>query len=448
MRLAVEGGSATPSTVIRKAPVLPKAPVKYTPPKPTYSTKPIQQAAAKAKATPKINIKKPPVLPKSPTAVAKGDPYTKTKQIQAAAAKSAPKIISPPKQTTTNNPNGWKKAPYDIGPTSKTATKTTTKTTTNKGNGGSGYSGSGGSSGGSHSGSSSGGGGSSSGGKTTGGKPSTFDPTKDPNYLASMAKLNALWGQANGYKGQIDAMMKAGFSYDPTKDASYQSLQTLAQKNAKIASGDAMETMNDRGILNSTVTGDRLGQIEQTAQDAVTAQVPALQQAAYGQYMDKLTGLTGLWNSTVSQAQQERAYGTQEKQWQQEFNNNNSHWQQEFDTNNAHWNKSFDYTAAQDAVNNSQEASRISLAEKNYNLSELGQIQSSAGYKSDVETNKALGEIVQFKKAEDAWNYISEHSQAFINSGVSIDSLINNVKKRFPGSEKSSAANKTTVFSK
>lgn len=432
MRLSVEGGSTTPSTVIKKAPVLSKAPVKYTPPKASYSPAPIQKAAARV-SKPVVSVVKKPVisLPKSPTAVAKGDPYTRMKTIQA-AAKAAPKIISPPKTTTAKatHPNGWKLAPVDIGPTSKTVAKPVAKPVVKPSTGSSG-----GKSGGSSP---------SSSGKPTPAKTTTTPrkTTTDPAALANAAKLTALWAQANGYKGQIDSMLKAGFSYDPSKDASYQALQTLAQKNAKIASKDAMETMNDRGILNSTVTGDRIAQVEQTAQDAVTAQVPVLQNAAYNRYNDKINTLNNLYTSLVGQAQVERTTTDQENQWQKTYDQTNT----QNAIQNNQWQQTMNHTIAQDSVNNGQENARIDLAQRNYTLSEAAQIQSSTGFRNDVETNKALGEIVTMKTADDAWNYLNQNAERFINSGVSISDLVANVNKRFPNSSKSKAATNGLSF--
>lgn len=425
------------------------------------------------------SIKKPAVMPKPllPHVKKVSNYVAPMKKIVKAAAAAKPKIISKPKpisgndwfQTQTNNKSAVaavneKIATKKISGDDWFETKTNNKAAVDNlnkilanarkaadsvyvapgsyggyggGGGGSGGS-SGGGSGGSSGGSSGGGSGGSSGGSTS--RQPVYDQSKDPAYLTSQAKLNDLWKQSSGYKDQIDAMMKTGFTYDPTKDASYTSLQALATKNAKSASGEAMESMNDRGILNSTIMGDRLGQIEQTAQDAVTAQVPVLKNAAYGQYMDKMSTLNSMWTTTNQQAQTERAFGEDTRRWNvdynlevDKFNTSNTHWDQEFNTANSHWNQEFNYNASQDAVNNSFKSDQIGLSYMEYDMQKAGQLQDAQGYKNATNTNNVLGELLQYKSATDALSQISKNGTTYANSGVSFTDLLVGLEKRWPG---------------
>jgi hypothetical protein len=221
------------------------------------------------------------------------------------------------------------------------------------------------------------------------------------NSASTFSNLNDLWDKANGYKSQIDALLKQGFTYDPKTDPAYQSIEQLAQKNAKVASKGAMETMNDRGILNSTVTNDRLGQIEQTAQDAVTAQVPSLRNAAYGKYMDKLNALNGLYSQTVQQAQ---------------------------------WKDSFDYNMSQDSINNDFKSSQLELDRLNYDLSSVKQLQDAGTYKTDAQaTNSALAELMQFDDGDKALSFMQSKLDNYASTGVNISTLVSNLNKRWPG---------------
>jgi hypothetical protein len=222
--------------------------------------------------------------------------------------------------------------------------------------------------------------------------------------------------------------LKQGFKYDPNTDPSYKSLQTLATKNAKIAKGEAMETLNDRGILNSTITSDRMGQIEQTAQDAVTAQVPTLQNAAYGRYMDKINQLNNLWTSTVSQANAERAYNLEVDK---------------YETSKDQWNQEFDYRKGQDAINNQFEQDRIQLSYYDYDLRKVGLAQEQVGIKNEQSTQEALGELLTYKSADDALNQMRKNMDSYLNKGVSITDLINGLEKVWPGFE--DKAGKTSV---
>lgn len=258
-----------------------------------------------------------------------------------------------------------------------------------------------------------------------------YDPMKDPTYLASLAKLNDLWNQASGYKGQIDTMMNGGFSYDPESDASYKSLQTLATKQAAKATTESLEAMNDRGILNSTVTSDRAGQIAQTAQDAVTAQVPGLKQAAYGQYMDKLSTLNNLWNSTVAQAQQERGFNEDKRRWELGYQMDVN----QFNTSTDQWNKTFDYNAAQADIQNA-------FKNQEYDMNYLSQIQDSVGVNNKAATNAALAELLKLQTKESVLDYMRKNIGTYYNGGVNFSELLTALNKYFPGIETEAKANK------
>lgn len=77
------------------------------------------------------------------------------------------------------------------------------------------------------------------------------------------------------------------FSYDPNTDPVYQKALTQAKVNAQGASGDAMASLNKRGILDSTITSDRVAGIQQDAISNVeTNLMPQLAQQAFQRYQD------------------------------------------------------------------------------------------------------------------------------------------------------------------
>jgi hypothetical protein len=217
-------------------------------------------------------------------------------------------------------------------------------------------------------------------------------------------------------------MMTSGFTYDPEKDASYKSLQALATKQAKIASGEAMETMNDRGILNSTVTGDRIAQVEQTAQDAVTAQVPNLKNAAYGQYMDKLSTLNNMWNSMVNQAQAERAFTEDKRRWELGYQMDKD----KFNTGVNQWNQEFNYKQVQDKVSADIENQKLQL-------SSMASWQDAAGFKNTQQTNQALSELLEFTDPDKAYKHLASKSTTYVQNGAGLSELLIALKNRFPG---------------
>lgn len=77
------------------------------------------------------------------------------------------------------------------------------------------------------------------------------------------------------------------FNYDANTDPVYQAALRRATENANTAGGNTMAELNRRGILNSTITSDRLGQIQQSELGRVTDTVlPQLIGQAYQRHRD------------------------------------------------------------------------------------------------------------------------------------------------------------------
>ncbi|GIO13531.1 hypothetical protein J19TS2_30860 [Cohnella xylanilytica] len=111
-------------------------------------------------------------------------------------------------------------------------------------------------------------------------------------------------------------VQQASFSYDANSDPQYQAALQQAQANAKRATGNAIASLNARGIDTSSVASDRAAQIEQQSLGQVTSEVlPQLVQQAYGRWaneqnmayqreQDQLAGLMNLLGLTNQQNQQ------------------------------------------------------------------------------------------------------------------------------------------------
>lgn len=70
-------------------------------------------------------------------------------------------------------------------------------------------------------------------------------------------------------------------------------MQNVAKQRGDIASRQAMETLNQRGVLDSTITADRVAQIQQQAQTEI---LPTLLERAYGLRKEQAQQLTQLLN--------------------------------------------------------------------------------------------------------------------------------------------------------
>jgi len=89
-------------------------------------------------------------------------------------------------------------------------------------------------------------------------------------------------------------MLSTPFQYNPETDPAYQAQRQLAQLRAQDASRNAMETLNDRGIINSSITGSQLGQIQQRAEQEAAAFIPEYRNQARQDYQDRLRNAANL----------------------------------------------------------------------------------------------------------------------------------------------------------
>jgi hypothetical protein len=107
----------------------------------------------------------------------------------------------------------------------------------------------------------------------------------DPNQLAMADNNYAMQEALQQYKQRISQPIQQ-FSYDPNSDPAYQSALQQARQNAQTAGNNAMVALGSRGIGNSSITSDRVAQIQQREYGNVVNNVlPQLIQQAYQRYL-------------------------------------------------------------------------------------------------------------------------------------------------------------------
>jgi len=117
------------------------------------------------------------------------------------------------------------------------------------------------------------------------------------------------------------------FSYDAQSDPAYQAALQRARANIDAGNSQAQAEMNRRGILNSTITSDRMGEISSNEMGRVEYEtMPQLMQAAYQRYADQLAqeqqqfqNLGALANTYFSEDQ--RAFSNRVSEDQRAFDN-------------------------------------------------------------------------------------------------------------------------------
>lgn len=206
------------------------------------------------------------------------------------------------------------------------------------------------------------------------------------------------------------------FSYNAESDPVYQAALRRAGANAQTATGNAMAEMNRRGLLNSTIMGDRAAQIQQGEYGRVSDEIlPQLIQQAYNrqrdtyndqynQYRDQVRDTADLFGISNDLGQQsfENQYtlGRAERadmESDRSFERGNLESDREYERNigldeaqQEQWTKEFNERVRQDGIQNAIEWATQKLNESQErriasNQSGGGSGGSSGGYKPSKE---------------------------------------------------------------
>jgi hypothetical protein len=139
---------------------------------------------------------------------------------------------------------------------------------------------------------------------------------KNNNTATASATSADSAGKAAELMTQLDKILSGGFSYDFHNDPSYLAAVQQAQEGAKTASRNTLETMNDRGIVNSSITSSQIDQIEQKAQQAPLQLVPQLESNAYNRYQDTIRNTSDLMKTYLGQANWEKSFNA-DQSWKE-----------------------------------------------------------------------------------------------------------------------------------
>lgn len=149
-------------------------------------------------------------------------------------------------------------------------------------------------------------------------KQATGQALSDPQSAALFQQQNPQYFPQQQVPNILERLnQKINQPVDITQTPYYQPLQDAAAQSGKLAGQQTMETMNQRGILNSTITADRVSQAQQ---QAMTSILPTLIEKAYGLKQDDINNLMSLLgaNSDVANQQFEQAQKIQTGQMAQQ----------------------------------------------------------------------------------------------------------------------------------
>lgn len=160
---------------------------------------------------------------------------------------------------------------------------------------------------------------------------------------AAATYRNDYLDKATALMTQLEAMGSTPFSFDVESDPSYQAAKTLAAADAKVASRNTLETMNDRGITNSSITSSQLGQIEQQAELEPLRMLPQLEANAYNRRESEYNKTAGLMSTYLNTGIQQQGFDENKRQFDTTFGES----KRQFDTQSAENTRQFDASSAE-----------------------------------------------------------------------------------------------------
>lgn len=221
------------------------------------------------------------------------------------------------------------------------------------------------------------------------------------------------------YQGKLDEALgnvtnRQDFTYDPLKDANYQAIAKVYQKQGEQA---AQNTLGDAAALTGgygssyAVTASQQARNDYNQQ--LASQIPALQEAAYNRYLNNynmdVTALNALrdaedsdygkYRDTVSDSQWD--YSNKYQQYRDEVGDNQ--WQQGFDRDKYESDRAYNYQVGRDKVTDSQWAKEFALQKKSAAASSRGRASgrsssSSNGYKGYGTTGGDYNNLIELYK--------------------------------------------------
>lgn len=217
------------------------------------------------------------------------------------------------------------------------------------------------------------------------------------------------------YESQIEELLneilnRADFSYDVTNDPLYaQYAQQYTQQGQRSMKDTLGQLAAQTGGMASSYATSAAQQAGDYYMSQLADKVPELYQLAYSQYLDdKASQVEDLGLLQDMSDTQYSRYRDTMSDWRDDRNFaynvyrddiSDSQWQQSFDTANSQWQTSFDYSAAQDALSNSQYETQYAYEQALQKAETLAKYGDFSGY---ADLGYSTAQIAAMKNAYEA----------------------------------------------
>ncbi len=214
--------------------------------------------------------------------------------------------------------------------------------------------------------------------------------------MAEKPKITETPAYESKYQNQIDSALsnvtnRQDFTYDPLKDANYQALAKVYNKQGNQA---AQNTLGDAAALNGGYGSSYAVTASQQARNdynqMLASQIPALQEAAYNRYLNdynmNVTALSALRDADDSAygryrdtvADNQWKYGQEYQQYRDDIAD--SQWQKTYDRGVYESDRDYNYQVGRDKVTDSQWAQEFALQKKSVASRSRGSSGGDNGY--------------------------------------------------------------------
>ena len=286
----------------------------------------------------------------------------------------------------------------------------------------------------------------------------------NPQYFKVAPAVPAAPTQQQTYQTGVNDILtqlkqKVSGPQDVTASPYYQSSLKAAQQGADTASRQAMETLNTRGILNSTIAGDRVAQIQQ---QNMTQTIPALIEKAYkmqegefGNLLNMLNAYSGLENQQYSRDRQAELdkITIEDKKLAQEQKKLSDAWNRvknlgyvdniasislgipvgtsSYEAQKDVQDRQSRLDIAREQISGAMERARLSESgAMQRHLTSTPRQQELSG--KDTATNQAVAEVMTYNSKEEALSELREAASDLASQGVDIDKVVQAINRRWP----------------
>nr|PZN71914.1 MAG: hypothetical protein DIU57_20915 [Pseudomonadota bacterium] len=241
--------------------------------------------------------------------------------------------------------------------------------------------------------------------------------------------------------------IRAPFQYDPSRDPRYQALTELARIRGEAASRRALEELNARGILNSTITAERLGQIQQAAEyENVLQFLPQMYQQALELRQQDIDNLMNLARAVQHQEQFGAGLQADLYRFSRDYSRSLAELAQrmrefEFGANMERarlqsdlyqFGRNYSLAMAQLAQRMREFEFDANMRRAAFEMDRIIQEQQLSRQTNPVVTSRVIGQVIGMSGPDEAFRWLSQNAHRLAADGADLSAVLGAIISRWP----------------